>query len=103
MKTVKTLCFIPVILLGLCLLSLGLASVLEFPLERSGLYLFFGIIGIGLLFFASIPSFCVSVVALIIAVRRKLKRFIGFAITDIVISILWLFLASMLFIGGMSV
>lgn len=103
MKSPKNLCLIPVILLSLCILSLIMAAILEFPLNRSGLYEFFAVIGFVLLFIGWLPSFCLSLAALIISNRTKIKKYIEFAIVDIVISVLWFLFSMLLFMGGMSV
>lgn len=102
MKSPKILCFIPVILLGLCILSLIMAAILEFPLNRSGIYELFAILGIFLLFIGWLPSFCFSLAALIISTRKMMKKYKEFAIVDIVISVLWFLFSMLLFMGGMS-
>ena len=103
MKSPKNLCFIPVILLSLCILSLIMAAILEFPLNRSGIYELFAMLGIILLFIGWLPAFCFSLAALIISTRKQIKKYIEFAVVDIVISVLWFILSLMMFMGGMSV
>ena len=103
MKSPKNLCFIPVILLSLCILSLIMAAILEFPLNRSGIYELFAMLGIILLFIGWLPAFCFSLAALIISIQKMMKKYKEFAIVDIVISVLWFILSMLMFMGGMSV
>ena len=103
MKTLKILCLIPLILLAFGILSFCLACILETPLNRSGIYELFAVLGILLLFIGWLPSFCLSLTALIISTRAKIKKYIEFAIVDIVISVLWFLFSMLLFMGGMSV
>ena len=103
MKTLKILCLIPVILLGWSILSFVIAGILEFPTSRSGIYELFAMLGILLLFIGWLPAFCISLAALITAKLQKTKKYIGFAIVDIVISVLWFLFSMLLFMGGSSV
>ena len=103
MKTLKILCLIPLILLALGILSFCLACILETPLNRSSLYEFFAVIGLVLLFIGWLPSFCLSLATLIISTRKQMRKYIEFAVVDIVISVLWFILSMLMFMGGMSV
>ena len=103
MKSPKNLCLIPVILLGWSILSFLIAVILEFPTSRSGIYELFAMLGIILLFIGWLPSFCISLAALIISRRQKIKKYVEFAIVDIVISVLWFLFSMLLFMGGRSV
>ncbi len=103
MKTLKILCLIPVILLGCSILSFLIAVILEFPTSRSGIYELFAMLGIILLFIGWLPAFCISLAALIISRRQKIKKYLEFAIVDIVISVLWFLFSMLLFMGGSSV
>ena len=103
MKTLKILCLIPLILLALGILSFCLACILETPLNRSGIYELFAILGILLLFIGWLPAFCLSLAALLISTRKQMRKYIEFAVVDIVISVLWFILSMLMFMGGMSV
>ncbi|WP_027728339.1 hypothetical protein [Treponema sp. C6A8] len=100
MKSPKILCFIPVILFGFCIFSLIVIVIFESTLNGSGIYDFFAIIGIVLFFIGWLPAFCLSLAAIIISTRKKIKKYMVFSVVDIIISVLWFII---MFMGVMSV
>ncbi len=102
-SAIKKLCVTPVVLIGICAVSLILAGLLEFPTDRGALYLLFATPGLFLLFLGALPCLIMSITALILCHKRNQKRFIVFASINTTLSAIWFFFTILLFIGGQSV
>ena len=94
------LILIPAIIAGVGILSVILATGLEFALNRSGIYIVFVSISLFVLFLMPVPCLVMSIIGLVISTKRQNQRARTFAIIEIVGDLLWCGLSAFtLYIG----
>lgn len=94
------LTLIPAIIVGTGVLSLILASALEFPLDRNGIYVLFASVSLFILFLMPLPCLVLTIIGLVISIKKQNQKIKIFAILEIIGSLLWLVLSgSALYLG----
>ncbi len=94
------LTLIPAIIVGTGILSLILASALESSLDRNGIYVIFASVSLFILFLLPLPCLVLSIVGLVISIKKQNQTIKIFAILEIIGSLLWIvFSGSALYLG----
>ena len=97
------LTLIPAIIVVTGLLSLTLATALEFALNRSGIYIVFVSISLFVLFLMPVPCLVLSIIGLVISIKKQNQKIKIFAILEIIGDVAWSVLAGYLLYIGQGV
>lgn len=97
------LTLIPAIIVVTGLLSLTLATALEFALNRSGIYIVFVSISLFVLFLMPVPCLVLSIIGLVISIKKQNQQIKIFAILEIIGGVAWSVLAGYLLYIGQGV
>ena len=105
----KILVLIPAAFFAITVVSFVIASILEKPTGRGSIYTFFISVAIIGIFLMPLPSLLLSVIGTIFAIKAITegiagsRKYLVIGIIEILASVLGVFLAVLMIIGGMSV